>query len=210
MAEGGCRSADRARARLHSSRRRTTVVRGFPCERSLDVAERLRRPLHEAYRHAAHPVSDHLAASGCEGESTRNLQANGSNRTGSGLRIRRSIQPRVQTRIRGVACTMAGTVTALVCTRGEPQQQASRSRRNCKDCGRNGGMRATASQLRAKLDFLVLQSEGKDCERNRIGVLATNLENKTVGPSSNFIVCALDHVFEQKPSPFSECGCPLI
>ncbi|MGY3357082.1 hypothetical protein ACVWZK_003745 [Bradyrhizobium sp. GM0.4] len=78
-----------------------------PCERSLDVAERLRRPLHNPDRGATNPVSDHLAASGSQGEPTRNTQADRPNRRGSGLRIRRSIQPG----IRPGACAMAATLT---------------------------------------------------------------------------------------------------
>ena len=58
------------------------------CKGSLDVAQRVRGSLHDTHRHAADPLSDHLAASGREAELAGKPQDDRATRTRGGLRIR--------------------------------------------------------------------------------------------------------------------------
>ena len=59
----------------------------FSCKGSLHVAERIRGSLHDAHRHAADPVSDHLAAPNGQAEPARNPQDDCTTRPRGGLRI---------------------------------------------------------------------------------------------------------------------------
>ena len=107
MVEGRRGSADRPCPGRHSSQHQFTLVGRFSCKESLNVAQRIRGSLHNARRHAAYPVSDHLAASNSQAEPARNAQTDCTTRPGGGLRIWRSIQPGVQTGIRAVTRAVA-------------------------------------------------------------------------------------------------------